>query len=71
MKKLLFYLLIIAEFFIFLKLIGIIVFDWSRLTEYGMGYFWGYLFNAVWIAVLMYFLGKNIWKKRSSVQGNH
>jgi hypothetical protein len=57
MKKILFYILSLAAIYLFLEIAKIIIYDFDRLTDYGIGYFVGKIilfFVATFLAYILW-----------------
>jgi H+/gluconate symporter-like permease len=57
MKKILFYILSLVAIYLFLEIAKIIIYDFDRLTDYGIGYFVGkiiLLFVSTFLAYILW-----------------
>jgi|AntAceMinimDraft_15_1070371.scaffolds.fasta_scaffold21801_3 type III secretory pathway component EscS len=63
MRKIIFGLSTIISVILLIKIIGILINDFSRLTEYGLGYLIGLIVLFFVLVLISYLTGKKIIKK--------
>lgn len=63
-KKVTFGLSVIIAVGLFIRIMNILIFDYSRLTQYGFGYFAGQLILFLLFLVLSIMLAKKVFKRQ-------
>jgi type III secretory pathway component EscS len=63
MRKIIFGISIIVSIVLVIKIIGILLNDFSRLTEYGFGYLIGLIVLFLILVLISYLTGRKIIKK--------
>jgi type III secretory pathway component EscS len=63
MRKIIFEISIIVSIVLVIKIIGILLNDFSRLTEYGFGYLIGLIVLFLILVLISYLTGRKIIKK--------
>ncbi|WP_157962299.1 hypothetical protein [Winogradskyella aurantiaca] len=66
MKKLLFWILAILAVILFFRIASILIFDFQRLTEYGMGYLTGLIILFLLFGCVSWVLGKRLYGPSNS-----
>jgi hypothetical protein len=62
MKKLVFAILVILSIVFLVRIVRIFIYDYSRLTEYGLGYLIGSIGLFILFLVLSFWLGRKLMK---------
>lgn len=63
MKKIVFGILCLLSLVLLIRIVRILLFDWNRLTDYGMGYLTGSILLFLLLAGSSFWLGRKISRK--------